>query len=94
MLGAELTTRSQILVENESPELVFAQTVYDWLLATSVGVPERVHRWLFTESPWGNDGETSQDEIVEITGRQEPGSSFIPFPVPITVPDTNLLLFP
>ena len=28
MAGAEGTTRSQRLVENESPELVFAQTVY------------------------------------------------------------------
>jgi hypothetical protein len=93
MFGGDCTTRSQTGVEYESPELVFAQTVYVWLLDSTEGVPEIVQRELLTEIPCGKDGETSQEEIEEITGRQEPGSFFTPFPVPCSYDTPNRLLF-
>ena len=93
MFGGECATRSQTWVEYESPELVFAQTVYVWLLDSTEGVPESVQRELVTESPCGKDGVTSQEEIDEITGRQEPGSFFTPFPVPCSYDTPNRLLF-
>ena len=91
MFGEDCTTRSQIWVVNDSPELVFAQTVYVWLLDSTEGVPEIVQRELLTEIPCGKDGETSQEEIEEITGRQEPGSFFTPFPVPCSYDTPNRL---